>query len=342
MWQTDLSTNPAAPKTMAGDSSAAYALFSFWGDPGIKYVLRGQYPHASFVSLETNETRWGLKEESLFDANLAADAGSSNPFQEGVPVAVQPRSFTVEIVPEGFSSSAPNVLHIRNGILQHSVLLRIYQPLDGRPVTKADLPRISAFDAASGAPAACPANAVVPMTLDLPQALTLPFLRHDSFDFQTVSVPWGPNSAIPDYLGGVDRMWPGDIALIRFRAPTYVDNRTGVFSSASADVRYWSLCSLNTVKLVTLDCLPDTQANPDTNGMVTVVFGRGESLRRAAQARGWAFLADTRGADQPVAQFVYRNILAAAAFVPYLYQGDFRPQGVLCSRADFLRGGCDF
>ena len=71
------------------------------------------------------------------------------------------------------------------------------------------------------------------------------------------------------------------------------------------------------------------------------VMGSGDEVRSAAEGRGFDFLDDTRENNQPVAEFVYRNILPTAAFTTSdLYRGDYRPTGMLCTRSAFLAGAC--
>lgn len=342
-WVSLLDTDPSHPKAIAGDTAAAYAWFNFSGDPSKKLVLQAEFPHARFMSVESNETRWGMKGEALFDYQIEPDRGSQNPFQPGVALEVADRAFTVEVLPARATSSAPNVIHLgQQSQLQQSVLLRIYSPNGGAALDASVLPRIFAYDLESGEPTSCPESETLTETLDLPQFLTLPVTRQTSFGFFNVQVPWGPNSAIPAYLGGVDRMQTDDIAIIQFTAPTHVDTGGDGEFTGAGNVRYWSFCSANLVELITLNCIPDFMAQTDRQGGVTIVFGQGADLQVAAEARGYTFLEDTRASNQPVAEFVYRNILPSADFAAgSLYQNTYRPQGHLCSRDAFLAGTCD-
>jgi hypothetical protein len=231
-------------------------------------------------------------------------------------------------------------MRLGDGTIQQSLLLRIYSPDPGVTISPADLPRIFAQDAATGEPVDCPDPAPLKLTLDLPEGLEAPVRRKSVFDFMNIQVPWGPNSAIPAYLGAAERMDADEVAVIRFKAPRPFDPSVTIFSDQS-EVRYWSLCSENLPKLITLNCLPDSLAKVDSMGFVTVAFGTGDAVRQAANRFGYTYLEDKRAPDQRVAMFAYRNVLPSAAFqAGSLYQGDYRPEGALCDRGDFISGQC--
>lgn len=329
-WIYLLSTDPLAPKVIHGDTHAAYAIFSFQGDPTKRFVLKGRFPRARFVSLESNTTRWGLKVDALFDTQILTDSGERLEF-DGLSLKEAP--FTLHAIPQDEPVRAANTVRLPNNKLQHSLLYRVYAPTAG-PVTENDIPRIFAYDVRTGEPAVCPKFRDVKLTLNLPQFLTLPVKRKIRFDLEPHSVPWGPNSAIPNYLAAANRTRPDDVTLIRMKVPTFGPHK---------EVRYWSLCAANLVKLVTLACVPDVQARVDSDGFVTVVYGRGESVRKQAEAMGYSFLPDTRPANQKVAEYAFRNILPDAQFAESVKNDpDYIPKGLLCSRASFLRGDCRY
>ncbi len=315
-WDLLLDTDPSHPKVIAGDTNAAYALFNFHGDPTKRLVFKGAFPHARFMSFETDYTRWGLKIAALFDYQIEPDADGN---------------FTLEVAPEGTPAKEKNFLGVKSGQEQQSVLFRVYAP--DRPVTPAEIPRVFAYDIATGEPVSCPVHAPTTMTLNLPQALTVFIRRKTRFDFQDLKVPWGPNSAIPAYLAAAVRTRPDDVVVIKFRAPT--------FEQPGGDVRYWSMCSLNIVKLITLDCSPDFLTPVSSDGTATIVFGAGADLKKAANDRGFGFLEDTRDSSQPVAELAYRHLLPTSAFeTAFQASPEYRPHGVLCTREDFLSGTC--
>lgn len=108
-------------------------------------------------------------------------------------------------------------------------------------------------------------------------------------------------------------------------------------------MRYWSFCTQNLVKGDTLRCLPDFLSSPDEDGYIRLVIGRGQDVKDYALSRGFDFIDDVRGDDQPVLQMIYRNLLPNAQFSENsLYQGDYIPSGKICSKRLFFSGRCDF
>lgn len=343
--QWDLSqvgTDPTKPKGLSGDANAAYPVFSFRGNPHIRYVIKGKFPRARFMSFETVQTQKDKSVDKIFDRDIVPDAGSANPFQEGEDIEAAARDYTIEAVPEGSARSAPNLMKLPRNRLLHSFMMRIYAPNSGGPIAKQDIPRIFAYDAHSARPVACPRELYSDPYFHFPFFLDRIFKKKPSFVFEETAIAWGPNSAIPSYLYGVNEMERGsELVVVRFKAPTYNDTAAGGAFSDSAETRYWSICTQNAAKNQTLGCLPDHKAHPDADGIVTVVVGQGAAVRAAAAAAGHDFIEDKRGTRQSTVQFAYRNIFPSAAFkAEGLYKGPYLPRGVLCETEDYLNGRC--
>ncbi len=341
-WFSTLDTDPTHPKGFSGDTNVGYGLFSVRGDNTTKFVVKGNFPKARFMSLQTYNTRPQSSVDSIIDTQIEPDAGSLNPFRPNVPLDTPNRSFTLELVPEAYYSGAPNQVKLAAGILNHSFFYRIYAPNEGVTLTESDLPQVLAFDAATNVPIACPKHVELPQYLKFPQFLATVVSKFLSFDFRQQSSVAGANAGIPSYMYAILKMDRDQVVTVRFKAPTFLNTRPGVgFFPEGAETRYWSICLQNFPNNQTLACVPDFLATPDAKGFVTLVVGTGEEVKAAALAKGYNFLADSRRKNQKVLGFAYRNVLPEASFkTEEMYQGEYLPKGILCDKSDFLAGNC--
>jgi len=342
LWDYHLETDPLRPKAYSGDSTAGYGVFSFWGNPNLKFEIRGKFPRARFLSYETQSTRLVFSEDSLFDHQIEPDSGSENPFREGVPIDTPYRDYTITMR-QTKAEGATNTIRLPHGRLAQSVMLRIYAPNEGVQLSKADLPRIFAYHAETGQPAVCPRHATYPPRWYFPQFLADIYTNFHSFEFKLKGSTniLGLNKAI-SYMYAVTPMKATHVILIRFLAPSFDNTRPNVGAfPVGAQVRYWSFCNNNFPNNETLNCLPDYLAALDSDGFVTIAIGRGDEVKREALARGYSFLPDTRKARQRVMGFVYRNLGPTPDFKNTdMYQRDYTPNAILCEREDFLKGNC--
>lgn len=350
LWNQNLAIEPEGPKGYVGDTFAAYGLLGYKNVPNLAWRMEFRFPHARFMSIETYTSTKKIQYDAQFDFEFLAAPGSFNPFIPGTPTDIQPRNAIVHLVPSAGHSTSPNIVHISPDAPVHAVYYRVYVPHDGVPFTESDLPQLYPYDYATGRDLPCPEEERgVVFAPDLPQAAiawvparkVLKFKRADETIFAKISSS-GNNAAVPSYLYSLSRMRSDQVAVVRFKSPTFPDTRGGnaPFDSRG-DVRYWSLCTQNLVKGDTLRCLPDFQSKPDRNGNITLVIGRGEELRSFADEMNYNYVEDTRAPDQPVLQLIYRNLLPAPEFEQSkMYGGEYLPTGVICSRTDVLDGRC--
>jgi hypothetical protein len=340
LWKKSLDIAPDTPKSMSGDTYAAYGLIGFYDEPNLRLEVKGEFPHGRFMSLQSYRSSRKRTVDGLFDRDIVADVGSTNPFIPGSDLNAAVRSYTVDIVKNREEARSANSLLLDGKTNIHSVFFRYYVPSNGYVPGTDDLPRIFAFDSRSGAPRPCPRYIDTqldpgPITVILnfvKKKSVLTFERNKSFDN-------GVNAAVPGYVTAMSKIDQGDVSIIRFKAPTFNDTQsgTGPFPE-NGQVRYWSLCTQNLKESETLTCLPDYLATPDAQGWVTVVVGKGSALQEHAQALGHNFLEDRRLANQKVMGFFFRNLLPASGFAPY--QGDYLPTGVVCHAQAYLNGSC--
>lgn len=383
-WQsTDLETALVGPKDYYGDTNIAYAIFSFPTDPSTVYRIKGSFPHARYMSLESSELidigSWDF--DAIQDHEIVPDDGSKNPFTPEVALDAEPRNFTVDAVPDGAEWVAVNRLDVPVNGNKNDIWLRIVAP--NQQIADGDLPTIEAYDLATGEPKECQQASVVslPLSVDSSEkldfgvalyanespALSQDFIDYESLDpvdvlagiltmavpekwwtfsFRVIDIPFEGSSAIPGYSYGLTKMGAGKVALVKFKAPSFVDTTagTGPFDP-NADLRYWSLCALDLGRGEGLACQPDYLAKTK-NGFVTIVYGPEGAVETKAEQLGYNFLPDERedlGIDVdglPLA-LVYRQMLPSAGFsATNLNKGSYVPRARICSAQSFLMGYC--
>ena len=344
-WDLTLSTDPAIPKPFSGDGNAAYGVLGWRGDKNLKFVLKGEYPWARFMSLSSMWSKKHYPVDAILDTQIQPDEGSRNPYIEGTPLDTTPRNYTIEALPNGVSPTPglKNVIRLPDSRLYtHVFMFRIFSPNAGLEVKPEWFPRIFAYNL-KGEPIACPKQIDLPHYFKFPEFLTIIVPRKTHFEFKEANILWGPNVAIPKYTYAVNPMVYGEeVIVVRFKAPVFMRTISGTGPMPILlETRYWSLCTQDYPKNETRGCLPDYLTKLDSKGFVNVVIGHGDDVRQAAETRGLNFINDSRGPKQFVVGFNYRNLVVDPVFAQTrMYQGDYLPKGVLCSREEFLEGKC--
>jgi hypothetical protein len=106
-------TTPQSANVALPDTSAAYWTTPFFADPGLKIIVKGQFPNARFMSLVVYNNSGGTFTTSggvpsgVSDFQIKADPGSRNPFSQRT--ALPNGSFTLAIQ-RHVSASESNVL----------------------------------------------------------------------------------------------------------------------------------------------------------------------------------------------------------------------------------------
>jgi hypothetical protein len=304
---------------MSGDTSAAYAVFSFRTTPGLKLTLKGQFLNSRFLSFETYKSRLLRQHDSLLDFNMMPNPGSQNPFLTGRFGFDQ--GYEVDVVGEGYSvPPGRNVLILPDALRVQAIMMRVYDPV--RQLLPTDLPQVIAVDALTGLPRACPSMVDIPFFLDFPQMIGRIASRTEVLNFKRSGEISGGNSAIPGYMYALTKMRSDDIAFVKFKAPR---------------ARYFSVCVQNFLQNETLGCLPDRMLRVDQNGDVYVAISEDISALNLAYSQGWNVLSFARARRQAVFGIVYRNILPESNLA---YEGSFAPQGYLCTRDEYASGSC--
>ncbi len=338
-----LDTDPLTPSPYANNVDTAYLESIFTVDPQVKLVIEGSFPMVRFMSVQTGAMT-STKDVTGFlpDYEFVMDEGSVNPFVEGNPIGGSPREYTLEILPPGAASSAPNQIALPEGTAERQmILIRYYSPDAGVTITAADIPRVSARDVATDEPAACPEFQRVPEVDEVPAWLSgLTGQPGPAITFAAVSCGAGCNAAVPAYLYAQPRLYAGQVAVVRFRAPTFIDTSSGAGTfpdPAAFDTRYWSMTVVDPTSSMAVNGLVDTMATP-AGGQVTMVLGSDSRLKAIAQRRGQNFVQDLRAPAAMSAGLVYRNLVPSSSFWPEGadYPQAYWPRGVVCNVREYL------
>lgn len=111
------------------DAGATYWAAGFRRPPGSKLTLRGRYPHARYMALQTYDIL-GRGVDALADYQIDPGPGSVNPFRRGADRTARKRSFRVSVVDAknpGYPLEAYDGEPARN---------RIYVIPDAGPITE--------------------------------------------------------------------------------------------------------------------------------------------------------------------------------------------------------------
>ena len=248
--------------------------------------MRGQYPLARYMSFQLYDGQNVV--DSINDVTINPDAGQNNPYRTGIAQG----TYTVHIVfGRAPRRPAPNTIYAGT-LTSVIVLYRIYyannpDDLAGGPVD----PRLPTVFVGGVALSSCPTLPVI-----TPENLTVwRWLDDNEFTgtkpattINTNLVPqWrlavtGPTT--PYYPSEdnsymtvlLDRTYLNppynfELVVIRMKAPTFTDTQNGVAPYASADMRFWSMCTDEPILSSVTRCIPDDRAI-NVNGFVTFVI----------------------------------------------------------------------
>ena len=288
--------------TVIPDTADVVWIDSFTVAPGLRIVLSGTFPDARYASFQVYDrvgapfARDGVG-STLTDYQIAPDPGSVNPWQQqaapGGHFTVTLREDvargqvnTIPLAPAGTSSG--------RGILVY----RVYLPAGGdsskialpsmtlqqgghseslAPCTTFYTPLTAPRSASSAAPTATQAPTPSPGTT--PRVAQLQFFKAS---IDTLA----PNVDTPYVLSYLTPPGPGDVVVIRGKAPTHATgDHPSPWPAANEDVRYWSLCMalatgvvptvMNLLPTGGIDtgCRADDQVTLDAAGDYAFVLG---------------------------------------------------------------------
>ena len=288
--------------TVIPDTADVVWIDSFSVAPGLRIVLSGTFPDARYASLQVYDrvgapfTRNGVG-STLTDYQIAPDPGSVNPWQRQAAAGghftvtlredVAPgQANTIPLAPAGTTSG--------RGILVY----RVYLPAEG-DVAKIPLPSMTLEQAGRSeslapcttfytpltAPRSASSAAPTATQAPTPSPGTTPRVAQLQF-FKASIDTLAPNVDTPYVLSYLTPPGPGDVVVIRGKAPTHATgDHPSPWPAANEDVRYWSLCMalatgvvptvMNLLPTGGIDtgCRADDQVTLDAAGDYAFVLG---------------------------------------------------------------------
>lgn len=339
--------NVAYPDTAATYWSMSYNLLA-----GDHIEITGTFPDARYFSFVTYDMT-GSAVDHMTDRDLQADPESSNPFADpGAP----PGGTYALTVSSSVGTGAPGNVLAAGGVLGN-VIYRTYVADDpGDPTGGVGLSAVGVrrADGSLVPIPACPNPGGDPSLAELINAFgpptDVPPLDPPVFKRPTAVAGLYAN---PDngYVAAVAGHQPGDVVVVRAKAPTVPDTEAGDSPAASGrEMRYWSMCTNEYRKPYPVtDCTYDTQVPLDSNGWYTIVASTpGDRPANATTAEGVAWL--DWGSTSYDMLLILRNMLPDAGFSGDVFEvapgqpassamGDYAPVTATCDRATFEAGG---
>ena len=130
-----------ANNTQYPDSGAAYWFSGYTLPAGASLTVTGVYPHARYASFnaygpDPDTGVDGVPVDALADVDIAADDGSTNPFEVGSDRTATARDYTLRVVaddaPGAAADRVTNTLY--GGSTDQQLIYRVYVPDEGRDV----------------------------------------------------------------------------------------------------------------------------------------------------------------------------------------------------------------
>jgi hypothetical protein len=343
------------------DSAANYFSCGFKRSKGDKtgFRFKAKFMYARYQSYNVYDINTRSSIASIADIQTKADDGNENPYLTLTQTGN--RNYTVYLMPDiPEAQRYDNKLLFPDNVTDVAVLLRNYlaeiDVYGGVP-----LPEIEAFNIETGEKIPVPN----PLAIDLASFnylvdnlskiinLTQLFQTNNTIkSFRFAGLGLFPNLD-NQYLLSPLRLYPNEVAIIKFRPPSY----PAAFSQiSSTDVRYYSI-GLGDSKTYNYRTLSDFQFKVSSDGNIYLVIGRNEAdiISKAAGLNYMEWVPDLKNEGL----IVYRNMLTSSQYpynmnlVPdvlenlnqvfntgYLhadtYLGDKAPTGIKMSKAAYL------
>ena len=362
------------------DTAAEYWLEPLQIAPGLRIVVSGTFPDARYASLQVYNkvggpfTRNGVG-SALADYQITPDQGSVNPWQQqsapGGHFTVTLREDvapgqvnTLPLAPEGTTSG--------QGYLEY----RVYLPagLDFSKMTPPTLEQANASESPppcasrvspGTAPQATPSSGPIATAPVQPSPSHQPAVGQLEF-FKEVWDALTPNVDASYVAAYLVPPGPGDVVVIRAKAPTYAaGGHPSPWPAAKEDVRYWSMCvGLATGALPTVmnpqpgggtdaGCRADDQTKLDAAGEYVYVLGTEAQRATIESVNGTTFLPFSVAQPQATHILLFREILANPTFasspqpVTQVYDpaateaamGPYYPTASICALSSLTAGG---
>ncbi len=329
LMQGPFGTGPHEINVAYPDGGATYWSAVFTVPTGDRVFLKGQYAYARYMSFNTYAPD-NSPATAIHDEQIAADAGSTNPYAVGANRYVENRNYTLEIVPTAASgTAAPNTLYANSSHGQPiSMVFRIYAPDSGADVTggiglpdlqvqRADGSLLTGSQActelsASAAPIQPPVlgSAVYAALRDQsgkpvgfpalnPAVWAASYNTQYLLNCTFTGICGGTPARQVGFFANLDNAYVGaqisrafgPVVVIRGRMPVTPKTFKNAARMASGQLRYWSMCTNEFYTQKATSCLYDEQVPVDSNGNYTIVVSRvADRPSNATAACGRGFL----------------------------------------------------
>jgi hypothetical protein len=345
-------TNVAFP-----DTDATYWVMPVDTTRWTAMTVTGEYPQSRFFSFVTYFQTGGAV-DSIVDANIAPDSGSTNPFQPGPASSTQ--NYTVTI--NGNTTDSGNHIHWGNTRFA-LVVYRIY--VADKPLSRTAgvaLPVVTLTDTEGNTyiTRSCPQletaaqepvlnNLLEQIESALPGTTSCP-----STPSQQVAVTFVANTSGGRFLPNPATKYvsargvcpePGKVIVIRGKAAVFPNtyNDSSIFQPAipgDIQLRYWSMCNNDeNVPFPVVACRPDHATQLDGQGFYTYVLSPAESLTTPSTAPTWV---PSDATWLPWGSLTVPNALLFREMLPmpgFALAGDYFPKGVYCDKQLFIAQG---
>lgn len=389
-WQANPRTDPSGKNNI----ELPLTLATYWGTPlaaaiGSTVTIHGQFPATRYMSLELYDTNGNVLDD-IADYAIDPDPGQNNPFRSGGS-SVQGTYTAAIVFGRKPFQPAPNTIY--TGSTTSIVLIyRVYYPntpddLSGGTTA----PVLPTLFTEGGTLPTCPPRPII-----TPQTATV-WGRLDQIDFvgvkpaqvfpafypprwnltatnsSTNAFPNQDNSYMTAVLSRTYLAAPfnNDLVVMRMRAPTFTDTQSGVPPYASADMRFWGVCTNEPLSTGVVRCLGDDQS-PNVGGFVTYVISDPSKMPPPNILSPWGASWLAWGALEPgdsvydangdlltnadgvfyYGLVLYRQTLASSSFTQSITNiaklpgplqqpamGDYWPEIGYCTLADFEASG---
>lgn len=339
-WRTK--ANKQTNNVAYPDTSATYWATAFDLAEGDRLVVKGRFPSARYISFISYGPE-GSADHVVTDRDIEPDAGSTNPFRSGGRSGGR---YTAQVPASGSGT----------------VIYRVYlSKAKGDPAGGVDLPTL-VVRRADGSERTQPPCAH-PGTN--PKVAALVSKNGPATDqpapSQPVFIRPGASSSTlfpnPDniYVATILHHTPGQVVVIRGKAPTFPNTAAGDPVTGDEQVRYWSLCTNEYRKPYPVShCLADQDIALDATGSYTIVISTPEDRPEgitAAAGKTWLPWGPTTvdvlllmRQMLPAEDFAEAAANVAPGKAAVSVMGEYAPRGTYCSvgEAEDLSpaGGC--
>lgn len=329
----------------------------------VSFKITGQFPHSRYMAFTIYRQDSMDIVSNITDVNVEADPNHLNPFLPKVPRDVPNRSYSISVLPFG-AKQAKNAVTLpevsaNEEAVPVDIWYRIYLPdQKAYPNGAVALPAIQAFNPQTGEKIACPDRKALPFAPWKWVGKLPPVSEKGKLIFFKPKANAIYSNKDTSYIAARPISFKEEeVAVFKFRAPKTPETYQGGGEfTGDEEIRYWSMC-YSSLLTTTAACFSDGSLKHKNDGRVTLVVAT-DDMKEAAEKKGYEFL--SKGYNLfPV--FLYRNLLSKESFAGHLakipnfpgegvaqpeeykaknFIGEYAPDGVICSKEEFVATGC--